>query len=158
MSSNKPKFYVTCGPSASGKTTFTKSLKQDFVNVNNDDLRRSLYNIDHWNEYSYDDMEKLITKTRNFLIDSILEQKKNIIVSNLNLNIKLLNHYYNFAKDNNYEFKVILFDNLLSTLLERNSNRDVMRLNDSIIISQYSRYRQEIEPYVLENFPYEYQE
>ena len=77
-----PKMYLTVGISASGKTTFTEELckHEDFVNVNNDDLRKSLFSIKHWDEYDFDKNEKIITFMRHNLVTHLLKEKRNIIL------------------------------------------------------------------------------
>ena len=79
MSSNK--FLVTVGISGSGKSYYAKNL----VNVNNDDLRRSLFGIDQWSEYNFDLNEAIIDKVRSDIINRLLNDSRNIIVSNVHL-------------------------------------------------------------------------
>lgn len=47
--SRQNNLWITVGISGSGKTFYSKFLTKnfDFVNVNNDDIRRSLFGIDY---------------------------------------------------------------------------------------------------------------
>lgn len=149
-------FYVTVGPSASGKSYYSENLvkNSDFVNINNDDLRRSLFQINHWEEYDFDKYESLITKIRKDIILNSLQEDRNVIISNLNISLSNLKYYFELAKKYGYNFKVILFDVSLSTCLSRNSKRTYMKLKDSIIVDQYQRFSKIIDN-IKELYEYE---
>ena len=138
MSSNN--FLVTVTITGSGKSYYAKNLvkTQNYVNVNNDDLRRSLFGIDHWDEYDFILNESIIDKVRSDIINRLLNNSRNIIVSNVHLSEKHLRRYKNLANKFGYSFKVILFATPLNTCLERNRRRSKMKLSDKRIVTQHA--------------------
>lgn len=101
---------ITCtllmGIPSSGKSFWAKQeVAKDplnYVRVNNDDLR-SLMNESVWSK----DYEKLITKTRLFIIKEALENDKNVIVDNLNLNKVHFNDVVDIATSLNKDITII---------------------------------------------------
>ena len=151
MSSNK--FLVTVGISGSGKSYYAKNLvkTQNFVNVNNDDLRRSLFGIDQWSEYNFNLNEAIIDKVRSDIINRLLNDSRNIIVSNVHLSERHLRKYKDLADKFNYSFKVILFDVPVNICLERNQRRSEMKLSDKRIVIQHALFSK-IYQSVLDNY------
>lgn len=101
MSFSRPNnFWITVGISGSGKSFYSKFLTKnfDFVNVNNDDIRRSLFGIDHWDEYDFRLNEKLVDKIRKDVVKRLIEDSRDIIVSNIHLTEKHLRYYKNLQK------------------------------------------------------------
>lgn len=138
---DKPLLILTVGISGSGKTYYSKNLtKLGFLNFNNDDLRRSIFGIDHWEQYNFDENETLISSLRQNIINSFLKQNKNIVVSNLNCSKKLIKHYQKLAKQNNYHLRCVLFDIPLEICLKRNRVRTEMKLKDEVLVSQMLAY------------------
>lgn len=154
--SKQNNLWITVGISGSGKSFYSKFLTKnfDFVNVNNDDIRRSLFGIDHWDEYDFRLNEKLVDKIRKDIIKRLIEDSRDIIVSNIHLTEKHLRYYKKLAEDAGYNFKVILLDTPLDICLERNRKRTEMRLRDERIVSQHVEFCK-IYEIVLKEYNYE---
>ena len=154
--SRRNNLWITVGISGSGKTFYSKFLTKnfDFVNVNNDDIRRSLFGIDHWDKYDFRLNEKLVTKIRKDIINRLIEDSRNIIVSNIHLTEKHLRYYKKLAEDNGYNFKIILLNTPLNVCLDRNRKRTEMRLRDERIVSQHIEFCKIYET-ILKEYDYE---
>jgi predicted kinase len=139
------------GIPASGKSTWAKQEvakdPNNWARINNDDLREML-NQSVWSK----DYEKIITNTRNYLIEDILKRGKSIIIDNLNINNI---HFEDVCKivsrinaDIIVEEKVFYID--LQDALERNSKRTgCARLADNVIIQWWNKSgRQNFKNYI----------
>lgn len=85
------KVIITVGISASGKTTWAKeyALKNKAVITNRDDLRFSLTGATNWSEYKFDKrIESLITEIQDNVILSCVDNGRDVIVADTNLNAK----------------------------------------------------------------------
>lgn len=114
---------VLIGLPASGKSTFALDLvrtKENWVRVNRDDLRTSLFGVEV-NPH----IEDLITKVQDSIIKEALKSGKSVVVDNVNVRQKYRNDLFKIAAnigDVLYEEK--MFRTPLQDCIERNSKRD----------------------------------
>jgi predicted kinase len=121
-----PKLLMLKGLPGSGKTTWAKEyINKDFIpntkRVNNDELRAMLDNS-KWSKQN----EKFIDEMREHIICETLRDGKDIIVDNLNLHPKHVNHYNQLCNANGYDFQIIDFTSVPVTECVR---RDSLRPN-----------------------------
>lgn len=117
------KMLVLIGLQCSGKSTFALDLvKRDpnFVRVNRDDIRLSLFNT----EFDLR-IEPFVSKVQDFLIKTALGTNQSVVIDNCNIDPKYRNDLYKIAKDIGdvlYEEKV--FNTSLEECLARNEKRE----------------------------------
>lgn len=97
----KPKLRVLVGLPASGKSTYAKTLVEEgWTRTNKDTIREELFP-----DYKRKD-EKRVVKERNRQIIEALEQRKNVVVDDTNLNPVHVRDLANLAKEYDAEFEV----------------------------------------------------
>lgn len=139
------KVIYTRGISASGKTTWAENFvrdNKDFVNINRDDIRWSLFtdNIPDWNKYKFSKgNEKIVSDKQVELILEAVKVGKSIIISNTNLNDTYITNIMSLPYLSHYLHEVKWFDiDLLEAL-----KRDALRSNGAgynVITKQYQSY------------------
>lgn len=138
------KAYITVGISASGKTTFAKTLvEQGWVDCNRDWIRFNVVspNTD-WSTYKFTNKrEQDVTLVQEEMVMDALEKGKNIIVSDTNLNPKIRNKWITLLTDLGYEVEIKEFP----ITLEEAWKRDQMRANGVGREVQYKQYQQWLE-------------
>lgn len=149
-----PKFIVLQGLPASGKTTkafeLMKDNPQSWIRINNDDLRQMLWGHPH---NSKD--ESFVTGCRNYLLTYAMEQQKNIIIDNINLNPKLLSEYRSLINEyiyqgdeDRYEYQEILIDTPIDKCILRDSLRQ-FPVGEQVI-RRFAKMLPKKEPFKLE--------
>jgi len=138
------KIVMLTGLPAAGKTTFAKKLVlKGYKNICKDDLRNML----DFGYYSNDN-ERILLECRNQLIEYLMDERKNIVLSDCNFNpyhektirkiIEQHNYFEGFGK-NRYKLEV----KLINTPLKECILRDSLRLNPvgkEVITKMYEQY------------------
>lgn len=118
-----PELIILVGPPGSGKSTWASEIvskHNDFVKVGRDDLRKQFKN-------SYvvgEDIEILISKAQDELIQTLLENKYSVVVDNTHCKIKYIKELVTkYAPISSVSVKYIGSDVNLKELLKRNETR-----------------------------------
>jgi predicted kinase len=131
------KLLLLKGLPASGKTTFAKELvKNDgnWVRVNKDDLRNML-NGGKWSS----GREKKIIACERWLVEFSLDQKKNVVVDDTNLNPTHERYFKGLAKSHNADFEIKEFDTPLEECIKRDNARP-NGVGETVIRKMYNQY------------------
>jgi predicted kinase len=133
------KLILTRGIPASGKTYWAENFckeNDDFVNINRDDLRIATYNTYNITPKQ----EKNISEIQiNKAIEAIAS-KKNIIISDTNLNPKTIQKWEEFAKNNNYALEYMdFFDTDFETCVKRDKKRS-KSVGRDVILQFHNKY------------------
>lgn len=141
---NMATLILTVGCSGSGKSTYTEDFLKyhDAVNLNRDDVRFTLIsqNAKGWGDYLYNDFNEGIVTTHiqaKFL--EAVNEGKDIIVSDTNLNKTIREDWIQQGFDVGYNVKVIIFNPSFQKLMDHNSFRE-KPLDFKAIQSQHSRF------------------
>lgn len=139
------KVIFTRGISASGKTTWASKFVKDnpdFVNINRDDIRWSLFtdNVPDWSKYKFTKgNEKLVSDKQVELIADAVKEGKSIIISNTNLSDTYITNIMSLPYLSHYSHEIKWFAiDLLEAL-----KRDALRSNGvgyDVITKQYKSY------------------
>jgi len=131
----KSKIQVLCGPSASGKSTYAKSLvdTQGYIRLNRDDFRKSLINTslkEYWTgpkEYR-NIIENLVSEMLNASLSAAMKASHNIVVDNTHLQARYISDILKVCKANcgpdGFEYLVKRFDVSVDTCIDRDKNRE----------------------------------
>lgn len=119
---------LTVGVPASGKTTYAEKKvalsKGKFINLNRDDIRKTLFCVSP-HEYSFTkEREELVTKTQIAAAEFALSKGKSVIISDTNLNPGYWGEWRNLAKKYNVQLVSTFFPLDLKTALKRNIQRE----------------------------------
>lgn len=141
---------LTVGPSGSGKSTFAGRLaKSGWAEINRDNIRFNGYEKD-WTKYNFTKQNEFkVTKKADKLIAQAIEDDKNIIISDTNLNPYYRKKYRELLEGEGYIVKEQAFDVDFETLLERNANRQG-GIPYELLLEQYKRFQEYkgVTPYV----------
>ena len=154
------KVIILIGCSGSGKSTFTKSfLKEnpDYVRINRDDLRGSMFDMtDYYKSPLLNQREQLVTKITNTIISKVTLNEGKLIIDNTNTNLKnlqsLLNSLFNLGyKKEDIEFKLFSCD--VEVAKSRVKLREGYTSDEQVayIDKQYQDYLKTVE-YLEENY------
>lgn len=142
------KIILTIGASASGKSSWTEEYirnRDDWVNLNRDDIRFSLFNNGDrdWTKYKFKSSnEKRVTEVQDEKAKWARFNDKNIIVSDTNLNPKTRTKWKQWAEQHGYQYEEKLFPCKWETLVKRNAQR-YGGLSESLLWDQYVRYERQ---------------
>ena len=141
------KIILTQGIQGSGKTTYAKQwVEKDPVNRvrwNNDDCRKMC------GPYWIPERENFISEIREKFILNAMKMGKDIVVDDMNLNPKTIEHYnmviihYNDSKKPEDQY-VLEFKNFFSTSVEECIRRDSLRPNpigEKVIKDTFNKYK-----------------
>lgn len=121
----KTKLLVLKGLPASGKSTYAKRLveEQGFVRTNKDTIRKEMFG----GEYKRKD-EKKVVKERDRLVKEALEQGKDVVVDDTNLNPIHIKELLAIAREYDAHFEVddSFLDVPLQECIERDKHREDM--------------------------------
>lgn len=114
---------ITVGISGSGKTTFAEKKCEDrsWVNVNRDDLRRTITASSY--ERHNRAVEKMVTPVQKALIEQARAQGKCVIISDTNLNPNLRKSWRDFLEGLDYKVTEQAFPIDLRTAIKRDMHR-----------------------------------
>ena len=142
---SKLKALICVGISASGKTTYAKSLDRTWINVNRDDLRFSLTGSSGWGEYKFNkNIESIVTSIQKSVVNEAQASGKNVVISDTNLNPSIRQGWVDFLEKLGYQVEIKHFP----IKLEEAWKRDSLRPNGvghDVIYSQWLRYVEQTE-------------
>lgn len=128
-------FLVLKGLPGSGKSTWAKEQK-DFVRINKDDIRNNSFPHQEWSGK----IERKVIEHRNYLINDALEDGKNIIIDDTNLNPIHIEYFKNILKAYpNYELEIKFFDTPLWQCIKNDSKREDM-VGKDVIVNMWQKY------------------
>lgn len=133
----KPRLEVLKGLPASGKSTYAKELEQQgWVRTNKDTIRATLFP-----DYKQKRDEKKVVKERNRQVTEALEQNKDVVVDDTNLNPVHIKELAAIARQYNAVFKVndSFLDVPLSVCIERDKKREAS-VGESVIRGMYHQF------------------
>lgn len=123
------KSIITIGIPASGKTTFAASvIEQDpsYIEICRDNIRRELFNINGWGEYSpTQETEKAVTNREYDLIREASNKGQNIIITDTNLRMKYVRGFVSLLEHFGYDVKIKLCEVSFLESIRRNENRSM---------------------------------
>lgn len=136
-----PKLTITVGVSASGKTTWVKSLDEveffNTVNINKDDIRFNIIRPGGtWKTYNPKGNEVIVTRLQVKLAESAASSWQRIIISDTNLNPRVRKFWKDFAHKYGYDFEIKEFPISLEEAIERDSKRE-NSVGEEVIRKQY---------------------
>lgn len=138
------KAILTIGVSASGKTTWAEQFVKDNVgwfNINRDDIRFSILGERDWFKWNWKN-EKRVTEVQEQLIFDAFVEKKNVIISDTNLNKKFREQMVKKLEEKGYDVTFKMFP----ISFEEAVKRDNMRSNGvgySVIAKQMEQWEAE---------------
>lgn len=137
------KCILTIGISASGKTTWTKEFcrtNSNFVNLNRDDLRFSLFGFSSNADYKFSkEREKTVTSMQFAMGLNAISSGKSIIISDTNLNEKTRTKWKDFCQEHSVKYSEEIFHVDVETCQERNALR-ANGVPPSIIYKQWQQF------------------
>lgn len=148
---NKPIITLTIGASSSGKSTWTEDQLKlannitSLTELNRDEARFELFTDGErdWTRYNFKRTnENKVTEVINKRAREASEERDSIIISDTNLNPSIRLKWQEWAKENDYEYKEVLFPCKWEELVKRNSQREG-GLSESILWDQYKKYMQQ---------------
>lgn len=135
------KAIFTVGVSASGKTTWAEQ-QEGFVNINRDDIRFEVImgGVRDWTKYKFNGTnEKRVTEIQRQEIANAISEKKDIIISDTNLNPKNYDRWVAMLEEAGYEIEFKRFDITLNEAIMRDARRD-NPVGYSVIARQMEQY------------------
>jgi predicted kinase len=135
----KQKIILTRGIPGSGKTYWAQGFIKEnanFVNLNRDDLRLELF---HKLNIKIS-QEKQVTENQLLRAKQAIREKRSIIISDTNLNLKTQEKWKKFAAENNLEFEFKDFlDVPFEVCLEQDKERD-RQVGRDVILYFHNKY------------------
>ena len=134
---------LTIGIPCSGKSTWAEKFcdENDYREVNRDNLRMSLFNLESYNDYKMNRYnESLITNKVNDLIQKSAQNKQNIVISDTNLNTTYRVNLINKLRDLGYDVDFKVFDIEFFDALKRNDKRVNKFVPRSVMYNMYRRF------------------
>lgn len=140
------KAIITIGVSASGKSTWATeyAAKNNFVNINRDDIRFDMFcgGVRDWSLYKFNNKnEQKVTEAQNEAIEKAAHSGKSIIVSDTNLNKSHRNKLISKLKHLGFEVDIAEFP----ITFEEACKRDSLRSNGvghSTIARQFEQWKE----------------
>ena len=135
------KAIITVGISASGKSTFAEEMmRQGYVRVERDEVRRILFNFKQWNEYKFNKAkeDRVTAVIDQLLFDTSLENK-NIVVSDTNLNPKYRNALIKKLKTLGYEVEIKDFPISYEEAIKQDTFREYS-VGQKVIYQQWQQW------------------
>ena len=131
------KLLLLRGIPASGKTTFAKELVRkdgNWVRVNKDDLRNML-NGGKWSS----GRERRVVELERRLVTEALEDGKNVVVDDTNLNTAHRRYFKGLAESYNADFEIKKFGTPLEECIKRDNARP-NGVGETVIRRMYNQY------------------
>lgn len=165
----KNKVQVLAGISASGKSTYAKSLveTQGYIRLNRDDFRKSLINTtlkEYWlgpKEYR-NIIENLVTEMLNSALTASMQAGHNIVVDNTHLHARYISDILKVCKANcgpdGFEYLVKRFDVPVETCIDRDKNREDS-VGEQVIrhqLDQFKKFKHEKCNQWVDHIPYKF--
>lgn len=139
-----PKLIITCGVSASGKSTYASELvSQDWIEINRDWWRFKLFTdgVQDWSKYKFTkERETAVTEQCFIAFHMAVHLNLNIVVSNTNLNQKDHTYWRTKAEEAGYEFEVVYFPITLTEALKRDKKRGALSVGQDVLFDQWQKW------------------
>lgn len=132
---------ITIGLSASGKSTYAEEMaKKGYVQIERDMIRRYLFGFEQWNEYKFNktNEERVTAVADQMLFDAHLE-KKNVVISDTNLNPKYRNALIEKLKGYGYEVEIKEFPISYEEAIKRDTFRKYS-VGQKVIYQQWQQW------------------
>lgn len=138
---NQNKLVLTVGISASGKSTWAnKQNKDEYVNINRDDIRASLFDDFSWGTYKFSKKnEEKVTKIQMEMVQHAFINNMHIIISDTNLNEKYRNQWKEYAAKIGYQFEIVEFPIDFDEAVKRDNQRE-NGVGQDVIYKQYQQW------------------
>ena len=134
---------LTVGVSASGKTTYAENKvaksKGKWINLNRDDIRKTLFCIPASSYKFTKEREDLVTKTQLATADFALSNGKSVVISDTNLDPNRWECWKQLAKKYDVQLLISYFAVDLKTATKRNLSRD-RSVPESVIKAQIEKF------------------
>lgn len=117
---------ILMGLPMSGKSTIAKKMISNFENciiIECDEIRKMITGKDDKYDAFNINNEKIVWDTFNFMVNKSIEENKNIIISNTNLNLKKLNELL-LLINNRAEIEIMLIDTPVDICISRLNDKD----------------------------------
>lgn len=146
-----PKLILCVGVPASGKTTWAEQ-QTHCVNLNRDDIRQDLFGPFKWGEYNFTkENEDRVTSVQLQLFFDSVEEGKDVIISDTNINPKTRSMWEVAASGYGYEVEYKVFHITLEGALKRDSARE-MSVGKKVLKDMYQRYQTQCKDLIVEHF------
>lgn len=139
------KVIISVGVPLSGKSKYAAELiKKDpsWVEINRDDIRKKLFNVNGWSDYDITvEKENKVTTAQYDAIRQAMDDGKNIIITNTNLRMKYIRKFVSLFEHHGCEISIKLFSVTLIELIRRNYDACTHNSNDeSDILKLFNHY------------------
>ena len=124
----KPEMIVMMGIPACGKNTWIVKHAKNYVVVELDYIRRSMFG-----HQFHKDAEPFIIGTAKGFAKMLCNQGKNVIINSTGLTVYIRNEWVNIAKEYNYRTKIVFIDTPVMKCYARNSKRVGDKVPDEVI-------------------------
>lgn len=142
-----PKMIITVGVSGSGKSTFTRELKESspnkFYEISRDNVRFDLYTEgEHdWSLYKFTKArEKEVTRVCNLAWETAAHYSWDVVISNTNLTPKTLQSWIDKGNAAGYDVEVKYFPITFEEMLKRNEKRGALAVGREVLIQQWDKW------------------
>lgn len=139
-----PKLIITCGVSGSGKSTYAKELvKEGWWEINRDFWRFKQYcgGVQDWSLYKFTkEREAFVTFLCEHDWDYAVDNHKDVVVSNTNLNKKDHDYWKAKADKAGYEFEVRYFPITLTEAMKRDKKRGALAVGQDVLFAQWQKW------------------
>lgn len=146
---NKPKLYIMCGISGSGKSTMTKQIaeKENCVIVSSDDIRAEICNGNVSDQSKNEEVFKIFHDR----IRKNLEDKKNVIADATNITIKSRKAILNKVNGLDVEKIVYIMAKPYEDCIKDNNNPDRVPVPEEVVKKQVMKFQIPFEEEGLDN-------
>ena len=136
---------ILVGVSGAGKSTMSLNyIKEGFIRINRDDLRKVLVknlDISYYNRPDVQDIEAIVTHAEQTIAKQAVAAKKPIIIDNTNLHQKSVEYWISFANICDYKVSILILDVKLNEAKQRVKSRDGIKDEDTLYIDkQYGNF------------------
>lgn len=140
------KAIITVGVSASGKSTYAEEMTKnpDWMEINRDNIRKEIWAKQHpgepfvWFKWKWKN-ENLVTARQSEMVGYAVKNKKNIIISDTNLNENVRTNLFIVLTELGYEVELKLFEVSFEEALRRDTTRE-NSVGLSVIAKQFEQW------------------
>jgi len=134
------KAILTVGIPGSGKTTWAEEQKS-FVNINRDDIRMKLFELENYSDYKFTkDRENQVTTYMDGLIHQCSAEGVDIIISDTNLNKSRRENLTRFLSDLCYDVEIKDSPIDFWTAVKRDEKRNDKTVGRQVIYRMYQSW------------------
>lgn len=139
-----PKLTITCGVSASGKSTWARENQDSntFI-IERDEVRFDLFTngVADWRLYKHTkEKEKRVTELCLEVWNSLVLMNYNVIVSDTNLKQSAHNYWKDLADKAGYDFEIKYLSIDLDEAIKRDSKRGLLSVGRNVILQQWQNW------------------